>query len=108
MESGAKGIELIISGKLRGARAKAMKFVDGFMIHSGQPVRDFIDTASSHVLLRQGVVGIRVKIMLDWDPSGKTGPKKPLPDMVTIHEPKEDVIPIIPELAAAAPVAPVL
>jgi small subunit ribosomal protein S3e len=103
MESGAKGIELIVSGKLRGARAQSMKFVDGFMIHSGQPVREFIDTASSHVLLRQGVVGIRVKIMLDWDPTGKNGPKKPLPDLVTIHEPKEDVVPVRSEPIAAPP-----
>ena len=28
--------------------------------------------------------------MLDWDPSGKQGPKTPLPDQVTIHTPKED------------------
>ncbi|GME82365.1 unnamed protein product [Ambrosiozyma monospora] len=35
MESGAKGVEVVISGKSKGARAKAMKFGDGFMIHSG-------------------------------------------------------------------------
>lgn len=40
-----------------------------------------------------GVLGIKVKIMLPWDPSGKTGPKKPLPDNVNVVEPKEDVIP---------------
>lgn len=32
MESGAKGAEVIVSGKLRAARAKSMKFTDGFMI----------------------------------------------------------------------------
>ncbi|KAF9285325.1 40S ribosomal protein S3, partial [Mortierella alpina] len=57
--SGAKGCEVVVSGKLRGARAKAMKFVDGFMIHSGQPTKDFVDTAVRHVLLRQGVLGVR-------------------------------------------------
>jgi small subunit ribosomal protein S3e len=31
-----------------------------------------------------------VKIMLDWDPKGKQGPKTPLPDIVTIHTPKEE------------------
>lgn len=36
MESGAKGCEVVVSGKLRAARAKSMKFTDGFMIHSGQ------------------------------------------------------------------------
>ncbi|KAJ1354064.1 Ribosomal protein S3, C-terminal domain [Parelaphostrongylus tenuis] len=34
MESQAQGCEVIVSGKLRGQRAKAMKFVDGLMIHS--------------------------------------------------------------------------
>ena len=54
MESGAKGCEVIVSGKLRGQRAKSMKFVDGFMIHSGNPTREYIDSAVTHVLLRQG------------------------------------------------------
>ena len=34
--------------------------------------------------------------MLPWDPTGKTGPKKPLPDHVSIVEPKEEVIPTTP------------
>src|SRR3954464_12904756 len=84
MESGAKGCEVVVSGKLRAARAKSMKFVDGFMIHSGQPTRDYVDTAIRHVMLRQGVLGIKVKIMLDQDPTGKSGPKKSLPDVVSI------------------------
>lgn len=28
--------------------------------------------------------------MLAWDPEGRIGPTKPLPDMVTIVEPKEE------------------
>merc|ERR1712201_4963 len=93
MESGAKGCEVVVSGKLRGQRAKAMKFVDGLMIHSGDPVNDYVDMACRHVLLRQGVLGIKVKIMLPWDPAGKIGPKKPLPDHVSIVEPKEETLP---------------
>ena len=61
MESGAKGCEVIVSGKLRAQRAKAMKFKDGYMISSGQPVNDYIDSAVRHVLLRQGVLGIKVR-----------------------------------------------
>lgn len=67
-----------------------MKFTDGFMIHSGQPAKDFIDSATRHVLLRQGVLGIKVKIMRGSDPEGKAGPQKSLPDAVTIIEPKEE------------------
>merc|ERR1711890_81894 len=77
MESGAKGCEVVVSGKLRGQRAKAMKFVDGLMIHSG-------------------------------DPAGKMGPKMPIPDHVSIVEPKEENIPANPfsEAKAAKPDAP--
>lgn len=60
------------------------------MIHSGQPAKDFIDEATRHVLLRQGVLGIKVKIMRGSDPEGKSGPQKSLPDSVTIIEPKEE------------------
>lgn len=28
--------------------------------------------------------------MLDWDPKGKQGPTTPLPDLVTIHAPKDE------------------
>lgn len=60
MESGALGCEVVVSGKLRGQRAKSMKFVDGVMIHSGDPCLEYVDTATRHVLLRQGVLGIKV------------------------------------------------
>ena len=94
MESGAKGCEVVVSGKLRAARAKSMKFTDGFMIHSGQPAKEFIDFATRHVLLRQGVLGIKVKIMRASsspnDPAGEKSGGKGLPDSVTIIEPKEE------------------
>lgn len=58
MESGAKGCEVVVSGKLRGQRAKSMKFVDGLMIHSGDPTKEYIDSAVRHVLLRQGALPV--------------------------------------------------
>ncbi|XP_014250533.1 40S ribosomal protein S3-like [Cimex lectularius] len=90
MENGARGCEVVVSGKLRGQRAKSMKFVDGLMIHSGDPCNEYVDTATRHVLLRQGVLGIKVKIMLPYDPQGKSGPKKPLPDSVYVYDPKDE------------------
>lgn len=45
--------KVIVSGKLRAQRAKSMKFKDGYMISSGQPVNEYIDSAVRHVLLRQ-------------------------------------------------------
>ncbi|XP_004306023.1 PREDICTED: 40S ribosomal protein S3-1-like [Fragaria vesca subsp. vesca] len=67
IKSGPKGCEW----KAEGIRAKAMKFIDGYMISSGQPVNECIDSAVRHVLLRKGVLGIKVKTMLDWDPDAK-------------------------------------
>ncbi|KAJ1511217.1 40S ribosomal protein S3 [Coelomomyces lativittatus] len=90
MNAGAKGCEVVISGKLRAARAKSMKFSDGFMIHSGQPTKDYIDRAVRHVMLRQGVLGVKVKIMLPHDPQGLIGPSKPLPDHIIIQEAKDE------------------
>merc|ERR1712087_1069241 len=89
MENEAKGCEIIVSGKLRGQRAKAMKFKQGYMIASGDAKNHFIDSAVKHVKLRQGVLGIKVKIMLPHDPTGITGPKMCLPDKVEILEPKQ-------------------
>nr|CDS26911.1 ribosomal protein S3 [Hymenolepis microstoma] len=90
MEAGAKGAEVIVSGKIKGQRAKSMKFSDGLMIHSGDPVNYYIDRAVRHVRLPQGILGIRVKIMLNHDPAGRTGPRKALPDYVHILAPKEE------------------
>uniref|UniRef100_A0A8C2I888 Ribosomal protein S3 n=1 Tax=Cyprinus carpio TaxID=7962 RepID=A0A8C2I888_CYPCA len=61
-------------------------------------------------VLNTGVLGIKVKIMLPWDPSGKIGPKKPLPDHVSIVEPKDEVLPTTPvsEQKGAKPEVPVM
>jgi len=92
MDNGAKGCEVIVSGKLRAQRAKSMKFSDGYMIKSGQPTRDFVEKGVRHVLMRQGVLGVKVKIMLPHDPTGRLGPKIPLADHVEIKEPKEQLV----------------
>ena len=68
LNKGAKGCEVIISGKLRQQRAKSMKYKDGFMIHTGQPKKVFISSAVRHLELKQGIMGIKVKIMLPYNP----------------------------------------
>lgn len=88
MEAEAMGCEVVVSGKLRGQRAKSMKFVEGLMIHSGDPTNHYVETAVRHVLLKQGVLGIKVKIMHPFDPQGKRGPVLPLPDKVSVTVPK--------------------
>eukprot|EP00300_Choanocystis_sp_HF-7_P034015 c46506_g1_i1.p2 GENE.c46506_g1_i1~~c46506_g1_i1.p2 ORF type:complete len:227 (+),score=47.16 c46506_g1_i1:44-724(+) len=94
MEAGAKGCQIDVSGKLRGQRAKGMKFRDGYMIKSGMAKQTYLDVSVRSVLLRQGVIGIRVAIMLPFDPQGKNGGVRvPQPDVVTILEPKDDIVP---------------
>merc|ERR1712179_325613 len=70
MESGAKGCEVVISGKLRGQRAKAMKFTDGLMIHTGHPVTEYVDKASSDSKLKSCCRMIRRE---------KWAPRRPIP-----------------------------
>lgn len=45
-----------------------------------------------------GVLGIKVKIMLPWDPTGKNGPRTPLPDHINIVEPKVCLLILCPYL----------
>jgi small subunit ribosomal protein S3e len=87
MENEAKGCEIVISGKLRAQRAKAMKFRDGYMLKCGHVVNDCIDTAVRHVMLRQGVLGIKVSIML---PFGVKKPGQVQPDLIKVIEPKDE------------------
>lgn len=91
MESGANGCEIIISGKLRAQRAKSMKFKDGYLISTGEPSKQYINSATRSVQLRQGVLGVKVKIMLPHDPEGKRGPKAIIPDSITVLEPKPEL-----------------
>lgn len=86
MENNAKGCEIIVSGKLRAQRAKSMKFKDGYMLKTGYVTEQWVDTAVRHVLLRQGVLGIKVSIMMPNEM------KKDClqPDIIKVLEPKEE------------------
>lgn len=89
MEAGGKGIEVVVSGKLRVARAKSQKFRDGYMIRSGATVNSYVDVAHRHLKLKAGVLGMMVKIMKPYDPTGRNGVSIKPADIVTIHMPKD-------------------
>merc|ERR1712150_407386 len=84
------GCEVIVSGKMRVQRAKVMKYKGGYLISTGNPKDEFIDTAIRHVFFKQGIIGVKVKIMMPTDPTGQRGIKIPLPDIVKINPPKVD------------------
>jgi ribosomal protein uS3 len=88
MESGARGCEVSVCGKARTQRANSQVFRDGYMVKAGNPCVVFKDVAKKHMLMRSGICGLKVVIMLPHDPTGRMGPKIPQPDIVTIHEPK--------------------
>ena len=89
MESGAKGCQVTVGGKIKGQRAKSMTFRDGYMIKSGTAHKLFVDHAMRHCHLRAGAIGVQVKIMLPQDAEGIKGPSINLPDVVTVLAPKE-------------------
>jgi ribosomal protein uS3 len=86
----AKGCEVIISGKLSQQRAKSMKFKKGYMISSGQAKKDYIESATRHVLLKQGVMGVKVRIMKEYDPKNIQCASVPLPDHVEFLDIKKE------------------
>ena len=88
MEAGAKGCEVLVGGKVKGQRAKTMKFRDGYMIKSGTAHKTFVDHAIRHCHLRAGTIGVRIRIMLPTEPAEGRGAKL-LPDVITILPPKE-------------------
>ncbi|KAJ9686513.1 hypothetical protein PVL29_015426 [Vitis rotundifolia] len=52
MESRVRECEIIVSGKLCVQHAKSIKSKDGYLGSSGQPAKDYIDSAVRHALLR--------------------------------------------------------
>jgi len=107
MENGAKGCEIIVTGKLRAQRAKTMKFKDGYMIKTGDAERHYVDKAVRHLKMKQGVLGIKVSIMMPFDPTGRNGVSYRQPDVITVTEPKEETpVPPTPSQAYAAEPAP--
>ena len=80
---------IIVGGKVHGQRAKAQKFMSGYLISTGQPKKEFVDTAVRHVNMRQGVLGLKVSVMASVE--RKVGKDtKVMPDYYKIIEPKND------------------
>ena len=92
---GAIGCEVMVSGKVRGQRAKAQKYTQGYQVSTGQPKYDFIDQAVRSVELRQGVIGLKVKIMQGTEIK-QGNVTKVMPDFIKIYDPKDEDTAAIP------------
>jgi len=95
MENGARGCQVIISGKLTGQRHRTEKFKDGHIKYCGQAKLNFMHQGFAAAKLKPGVIGVTVQIM---DPNAK------LPDEITIFPPAPapEAQVATPEVAAAA------
>jgi len=81
MNSGALGVEVIISGKIPGARAKSWRFYQGYLKKCGDAALEGVRKAKTAALLKTGIIGIQVAIM---------PPDLILPDQVTILKEAEE------------------
>lgn len=63
LNSGALGIELIISGKIPGARARSWRFYQGYLKKCGDVAIAGVRKAQKYALLKSGIIGIKVAIM---------------------------------------------
>lgn len=82
MNAGALGCEVVISGKLTGARSRVEKFIDGYVKHSGHPVEEVVDEGFAVAVKKLGTLGCKVRIIQ---------PDVVLPDSYTTREPSEPV-----------------
>jgi len=83
MGSGAQGVEVTISGKIRGSRSAVAKFVEGYIKKCGEPSTRFVKEGFATVQLKPGVLGIFVRIM---------PPDAVLPDKVDILPPTLEAV----------------
>ena len=79
MESGALGCEVILSGKVTGARSRVQKFTEGYVKHSGEPSVTIVDHGFALAVKKLGTIGVQVKII----PPGAR-----LPDTFEVLEPQ--------------------
>ena len=63
MEAGARGCQVILSGKLTGERHRTERFKSGTVKYCGEGVHLFIDKGFYQARLKPGVIGVSVWIM---------------------------------------------
>jgi small subunit ribosomal protein S3 len=63
MEAGALGAEIVLSGKVTGARGRVEKFSDGYIKHNGEPAEEIVDRGKGVAVMQLGTIGVNVKII---------------------------------------------
>jgi small subunit ribosomal protein S3 len=103
MDSGALGAEIVLSGKVTGARSRVEKFNRGYIKHNGEPAEAIVDRGTGVAVMKLGTIGVQVRII---------PPNAQLPDDFEVYEdvdveefieePEGDVDALLAEAEAAA------
>lgn len=80
MNAGAKGCQIVIAGKLTGARHRTEKFTEGHVKYCGEVAKEVMDNGFASAKLKAGVLGVKVRIMK---------PDAKLPDEVKLKIPEK-------------------
>ena len=80
MEAGARGCQIVISGKLTGQRHRVEKFKEGHIKFCGEPAIQWMEEGFAVAKKKLGVIGVKVQIM---------NPNAKLPDEVKIVVPEK-------------------
>ncbi|MCS7138583.1 MAG: 30S ribosomal protein S3 [Crenarchaeota archaeon] len=80
--AGAVGCEIRIAGKLTTDRARFEKFSYGYMPSAGDPAMKYVKVGKASVLLPQGIMGVKVKILKE----------AVFPDQVQLVENPQEVV----------------
>jgi small subunit ribosomal protein S3 len=81
MDAGAKGCQIIIAGKLTGARHRTEKFTQGHVKYCGETAKQVMNRGYAVAKLKAGVLGVKVNIMK---------PDAKLPDEISIRPSKAE------------------
>jgi len=63
MSAGARGCQIVIAGKLTGARHRTEKFSEGHIKYCGETAKQVMDRGFAEAKLKAGVLGVKVGIM---------------------------------------------
>ena len=83
MDSGARGCQITIAGKLTGLRHRTEKFLSGHIKFCGETALELMDVGIAQAKLKPGTIGVKVAIMR---------PDAKLPDEIEVAQLPEPVV----------------
>ena len=91
MDSGARGCQITIAGKLTGLRHRTEKFLSGHIKFFGETALELMDVGIAQAKLKPGTIGVKVAIMR---------PDAKLPDEIEVTAIPEPVVEVNDEESA--------